>query len=115
MAAAGNDVDDELGVLPIAELVEIHVDRAAADLAEIFVVAADMELALDIAHRRRAVAAAPGLMKHQGTMLGLQLIDQLKRRVSSKHPFDHQILAMPGLDAADGVRVAHAIAQAPLA
>src|SRR5262245_34237081 len=58
MTTPRHHVDDELGVLPIAELVEIHVDRTTTDLTEILVVAADTELACRVAHRRRAVAAA---------------------------------------------------------
>src|SRR5262245_51455477 len=89
MTTPRHHVDDELGVLPIAELVEIHVDRTTTDLTEILVVAADTELACRLAHRRRAVAAAALLMKHQRTVLGLQLLDRLQRGVSGENPFDH--------------------------
>ena len=56
-AAAGHHIDDQLGVLPIGELVEVHIDRGTADLAKQSIIAADAELARRIAHGGRAVAA----------------------------------------------------------
>src|SRR5262249_32099051 len=76
VATPRNDIDDELGVLPIVELVGIHIDVAAADLPELNVVAADAEFAGRIAHRRRTVAAPAGLMEHQWPMLGPQFLNK---------------------------------------
>src|SRR5262249_23816988 len=76
VATPRNDIDDELGVLPIVELVGIHIDVAAADLPELNVVAADAEFAGRIAHRRRTVAAPAGLMEHQRPMLGPQVLNK---------------------------------------
>ena len=89
MAAAGNDVDDELGVLPVVELVGVHIEGNAADLAELHVVAADAELGLGVAHRRRAVAAAARLVEHQGPVLGAQPLEELERLIRGQHPFNH--------------------------
>jgi hypothetical protein len=89
-------------VLPVVELVGVHVEGHAADLAELHVVAADAELGLGVAHRRRTVAAAARLMEHQGPMLGAQPLDQLERFIRGEHAFDHDhrhtLLVMPGLD-----------------
>ncbi len=75
-AAPRHHVDDQLGVLPIIELVGIHEHVAAADRAEMHVVAADAELAFRVAHRRRAVAAAARLMEHQRPVFRPQLVDK---------------------------------------
>ena len=50
-AAAGPHVHGELRVLPVLELVARHVERAAVDLAELHVGAAEAEVALRVAHR----------------------------------------------------------------
>src|ERR1019366_6928124 len=63
-ALAVHDIDDELRVLPVIELRRAHEERRAADFAELHVVVTDEKLGCRIAHRRRAVAAAAGLVKH---------------------------------------------------
>src|SRR6516225_8070284 len=88
--------DDELRVLPIGELVCVHIDVAAADLAELDVIAANAELAGGIAHRRRAIATAAGLMEHQRPMSLLQPLDQVERGLGRENPFDHRLLLTAG-------------------
>src|SRR5262249_20820187 len=75
-ATPGNDINEDLGFLPIVELVATHIAAAAADLPELNVVAADAEFAGRIAHRRRTVAAPAGLMEHQRPMLGPQVLNK---------------------------------------
>src|SRR5690606_20525361 len=75
-AAARHDVDDELGMLPILELVARHVEGMAGDLAHQHVGLADPEVAGREAHRRAAVAAAAGLMEHERAMPVLEYGDQ---------------------------------------
>ncbi len=65
------------------------VERAAGDLAEPHVLPADLELAGREAHRRRAVAAAAGLVEHQGPMLAPELFHHRRRGVGDEHAFDH--------------------------
>ena len=61
-------VDDELRVLPVLELGGTDIERAPFDPAETHVLAADPELARRVAHRRAAIAAAAGLVKHEVAM-----------------------------------------------
>src|SRR5579863_1940513 len=84
-AAPGHDVDDQVGMHPVLELSSAHVEGLAADLPEQHIRLADLQFAPRKAHRRAAVAAAPGLMKHERPMAALQLVDQLQRRRRRTH------------------------------
>jgi len=70
-AAPGNDVNDELCMLPIFVLRLGDVKRAAADFAKQHVGIADDQLTERVAHRRAAVAAAAGLMEHKWAVFRL--------------------------------------------
>ncbi len=75
-AAAGHDVQGEPGVLPQLVLVAADVEGRAVDLAEQDVTRSDAELALRVAHRSAAVAAAARLMEHERTVVFPQFPDQ---------------------------------------
>jgi len=75
--------------VPLGGIAEPVGGHFAGDRAEVRVVAADAELAVGIAHRGRAVAAAAGLMEHQRSGLRLQALDQIERGVSNQDSFDH--------------------------
>src|ERR1700704_3957888 len=64
-ATAGNNIDDELGMLPIFELRGANVERNIADRAEPYVAATGPKLTRRIAHGGRTVTTAAGLMKHK--------------------------------------------------
>src|SRR5574337_663709 len=72
-AAPGHGVDDEVGVFPDLVLRGADIEGRAADLAELHVVVADEKIALTVAHRRGAVAAAARLMEEHRTVLGEDL------------------------------------------
>lgn len=78
-SAAGHDVDDEVGVLPVFELRRAHAEGHAADFAEVHVGAAEYEFVARVAHRGAAVAAAAGLMEEQGAVFGGELGDPFER------------------------------------
>ena len=66
-------------MLPHLVLCAADIDGRAADLAEQHVAVADQEVALRVAHRRRAVAAAAGLMEEHGAVLGDDLGEERER------------------------------------
>src|SRR5947209_12961375 len=72
-AAAGDHVDDELGVLPRLKLRPRdpyrHPVGSDVEHAEQHVAVTDDEVAIGVAHRRRPVTAATGLMNHQRAVL----------------------------------------------
>ena len=84
-AAPGHDVEREVGVLPQLVLIATHVEARAVDLADLDVARAELELALDIAHRRAAIAAAARLMKHQRAVLRTQARDPFERGRGGGH------------------------------
>ncbi len=67
-AAAGDDVEGELGVLPVLELRAGDVEGCFAEGAEEDVALAGEEVAEREAHGGGAVAAAAGLMEHEGSV-----------------------------------------------
>src|SRR6266700_325150 len=77
-APTRNDIDDEVGMLPDLELGGADVERSSADMPEQHVRIANDEIVFGVAHRRRSVAAASGLMKQHRTMLGYDLREQLE-------------------------------------
>ena len=84
-AAAGYDVDHDIGVLPGFVLGAADVEGRAADLAHLHVIVADQEVALGVTHGRGAVAASAGLMKHHRSVVGDDFIDQVERRGRCGH------------------------------
>jgi hypothetical protein len=62
-------------VAPIRELVLADVERAAADLAETDAARADVIAVQGIAQRRRAFAAAAGLVEQQRAVFFAQAFD----------------------------------------
>ena len=84
-AAAGYHVHSELGVFPVFELAAAHIKWRVANFAQPDVIIPQQELAARKAHRRAAVAAAAGLMKHQIAVARLELFDARERRIGSEH------------------------------
>ena len=77
-AAAGDDVEDDLGVLPVLELGAIHVEGGGVEGTEEDVLVADHEVAARVAHGGAAVATAAGLMEHEVAVLGLEFVDEVE-------------------------------------
>ncbi len=90
-AAPGHDVDDELGVPPILELRGADVKLAAGNLAQQHILRSNAEIARGIAHRRRPVAAAPGLVEHQSSVLALDPRHHLGCPVRDLDAIDHYL------------------------
>jgi hypothetical protein len=78
-AAAGDDVNGQVSVLPVFELLAANVDRDVGDRPEVNVLLADSKLSARITHRRAAVTAAAALVEHEVTVRGLQLPEQRGR------------------------------------
>jgi hypothetical protein len=76
-AAAGDYVEDELGVLPVFELAFAHEEGHTVDLAELDIGVAGEEFGAGVAHGRAAVAAAAGLVEHEFAVLGAELADEV--------------------------------------
>src|SRR5262249_33241049 len=67
-------------VLPQLELLAVHPELAARNLADFLVDAAELEFTDWKAHGGAAIAAAPRLMEHERPMLLLQPLDDFPRR-----------------------------------
>src|SRR5450759_5152241 len=80
-ATSRHNVDGPASVRPAPELLTIHPEFTAGDLADLFVDAAELKFPYLEAHRSAAIAAAAGLMKHERTMCLLELLDELTRRI----------------------------------
>jgi hypothetical protein len=66
---------------PELELLSVHPKLTPGDFPHLFVDAAQFELSHLKAHGCTAVAATAGLVKHDGAVGFLQLLDQLAGRV----------------------------------
>src|SRR5437867_4297456 len=87
--ASDDDVDGEMRMLPVFELRRAHVERRAADIAQLDVGSANEELSHGIAHRARPIATPARLMKHERSVLGLQACDQFERCRRGIDPRNH--------------------------
>jgi hypothetical protein len=85
--AAGDYVERELGMLPVFELALAHVERLAVNFAQLHVRVADEKLAARIAHGGAAVAAASGLVEHEGAVLFAQYADEMNGEISGEDLF----------------------------
>src|SRR5262249_12026210 len=72
-------IDDEVRVIPVLELGLAHVERLSADLTEQYVDVADREFLAREAHRRAAIAAAPGLVEQEWAVPRSELANELER------------------------------------
>jgi hypothetical protein len=84
-ATARNDVKDELGMLPVLKLRPAHIEGRVAECADEHVFIPDHEIAARIAHRRAAIAAAPGLVEHQIAMLAVEGRDEIDGSVGGEN------------------------------
>ena len=103
-ATAGNNIDDELGMLPIFELRGANVERNIADRAEPHVATTGPKLTRRIAHGGRPVTTAAGLMKHEWAVPALQLLNERESCWRGDDAFDHY----PLLSSSDGAKLAPA-------
>ena len=71
----GRNIDRQVCVLPVLKLVFRHPEITAFDLPQPYVRRANDEIALLETHRRRAIAAATTLVKHQWPMLRPKFVD----------------------------------------
>jgi hypothetical protein len=85
--AAGNDIERELGVLPILELAAAHIEGLAVDFAELNVGVADEEFTARIAHGGAAITAAARLVKHERTILLAQDTDEVNGEIGCEDLF----------------------------
>ncbi len=76
-------------MLPVVELCGAHVERLAADLAEIDILRADAELVPRIAHRCGPIAAPAGLMKQKGSVHARELRDHRLSFRRRRYTLDH--------------------------
>ena len=70
---------------PSLELLAVHPELAAGNLAHLLVDSPQLELPNLKTHGGAAVAAAPGLMEHDGPVLALQFFDELARGLGHAH------------------------------
>src|SRR5207253_7054687 len=87
--ASGDDVDGEMRMLPVFELRRAHVERRAADFAQLDIGSANEERSHGIAHRARAIATPARLMKDECSVLGLEACDQFERCRRGVDPRNH--------------------------
>ncbi len=84
-ATPRHDVDDELGMAPIFKLSARDEERCAADGAKLHVTVPGQEIALPIAHRRRAIATTTRLVEQHGPMRTHQIADQFQGSFGRRH------------------------------
>src|SRR6202021_2753741 len=87
--ASGHHVDDELGMLPVVELVGPDIEFATDNFTQQHILRTDPKVAFRITHRRRPIAAATGLVEHQASMLAFQTSHHFGRLVGDFDPIDH--------------------------
>ena len=84
-AAAWDNIECELGVLPVFELAAAHIEGFAIDFAELDVGVPDEELAPWITHGGATVAAASGLMKHKQSMFFAEDTDEVNCEIGGEN------------------------------
>lgn len=84
-ATARNHIENELGMLPVFKLAAAHVKRRVAKRSDEDIVVAEKKLSAWITHRRAAVAASAGLVKHQLAMFAIQLRHKLDSGIGSEN------------------------------
>jgi hypothetical protein len=62
-------------MFPIVELIGAHKEGTTSDFAELNVIDANAKFPFRVAHRRRAIAAPAGLVKHQRPVQVPELVD----------------------------------------
>jgi hypothetical protein len=76
-------------MLPRLVLGATNVKRGSTDLTQFDIMVAQQKLTLGVAHWCGAVATATGLMKHYRSMVILDFLDQLQRRLRRVYFFLH--------------------------
>jgi hypothetical protein len=68
-------------VCPPFVLLAVHPELTASNLAYFDINASQLELTYRKTHGGAAITAAPRLMKHQGTVFALELLNELAGRI----------------------------------
>jgi hypothetical protein len=84
-APSGDDIEDELRVLPVFKLAATYIERRVAEHPQENVVIAKQKLSARIAHGRASIAAAAGLVKHQIAMFPVQLRHQFDSGIGGEN------------------------------
>src|SRR4029453_4138404 len=81
-----------------------HIERSISYISQPYVAVTNQKLPLRVAHRRAAVAAAAGLVEHDGTMLRLYDFDQRQSVIGSDNLAHFCRHLTTRLEEAQGVR-----------
>jgi len=95
-----DDINDELGMLPVLILALADLERTAADFSQQHVCLADGQLTRQETIGGAAFTATTALMKHHFAMLLPQALNQCQRAFRCNYSFNHIDLRKKGIHVA---------------